>query len=427
MLNINAATERQLKDHLKVGVRKAHSLITKRNQQPGKCFTYESFISEIGRMEGASEWVQRGLISFGSPHTPKSKRHRGASRKLRKTSTPISEKPERTSSMQMSLPLTSPEGDGHGEGGTGRPIAGVMDPSIIEQGMPQGPVPVPMTLMYTPYQQPPVSPRFGSGGHQGLFNPRGDGLGASPINPSGSPRFPIYNVGNAPSVQQTPIGFNPRAPGGLPMGFPRGPPPRFPPKYSQVITMRGKQIYSPPSANGIYGNRDGSASDTGRSPDTSPKVTPDKGIVVPGGLEGIPAQIPDDQVIPDRDLTTEGSGMGPTNIQDPINPDDPNNQGPVNLDDPDNQDPINPDEPDSPDPINPDEPDNQDPINPAEPSNGGPTNQEEPNNGGPTNQEEPNNGTPINPNEPNTGDPKAEIEALRQAVSSSSGGFSQVH
>ena len=172
MLNINAATDRQIKEHLKVGVSKAHLLITKRNQQPGKCFTHESFISEIGRMEGASEWVQRGLIYFGSPHTPKSKKPRGASRRPRKTSTPISEKPERTSSTQMSPPLTSPEGDGHGEGGTGVPIAGIMDPSIVEQGLPQGPVPVPMTPMYTPYQQPQVSPGFGLGGHHGPFSPR---------------------------------------------------------------------------------------------------------------------------------------------------------------------------------------------------------------------------------------------------------------
>ena len=76
-LNINAATERQIKEHLKVGVSKARLLITKRNQQPGKYFTHESFISEIGRMEGASEWVQRGLLSFGPPHTPKGKKHKG--------------------------------------------------------------------------------------------------------------------------------------------------------------------------------------------------------------------------------------------------------------------------------------------------------------------------------------------------------------
>ena len=204
MLNINAATEQEIKEHLRVGVRKARLLITKRNQQPEKCFTQESFIAEIGRMEGASEWVQRGLISFGSPHTPKSKKHRGAPRKPRKTSTPISEKPERTSSTQMSPPLTSPEGDGHGEGGTGVPIAGVMDPSIVEQGLPQGSVPVPMTRMYTPYQQPQVSPELGLGGHRGPFSPRGDGLGASPINPAGRPRFPIYNVGNAPICSTEP-------------------------------------------------------------------------------------------------------------------------------------------------------------------------------------------------------------------------------
>ena len=86
--------------------------------------------------------------------------------------------------------------------------------------------------------------------------------------------------------------------------------------------MRGEQIYSPPSANGIYGTRDGSASDKGRSPDTSPKVTPEKEIVVPGGPGEIPAQIPDDHTIPDGNLIPDGSGMGPTNIQDPINPDE---------------------------------------------------------------------------------------------------------
>ena len=73
-LNINAATERQIKEYLKVGISKARLIITKRNQQPEKCFTRESFLAEVRRMEGALEWVEGGLISFGPPQTPKSKK-----------------------------------------------------------------------------------------------------------------------------------------------------------------------------------------------------------------------------------------------------------------------------------------------------------------------------------------------------------------
>ena len=89
-------------------------------------------------MEGASEWVEGGLISFGPPQTPKSKKPRGVPRQPRKTSTPISEKGQgRTSSTQMSPPLTSPEGEGHGEGETGLLGSGVMGP-VIAEGMPPG-------------------------------------------------------------------------------------------------------------------------------------------------------------------------------------------------------------------------------------------------------------------------------------------------
>ena len=54
-LNINAVTERQIKEHLRVGISKAQLIIMKRNQQPEKCFTCESFLAEVRRMEGASE------------------------------------------------------------------------------------------------------------------------------------------------------------------------------------------------------------------------------------------------------------------------------------------------------------------------------------------------------------------------------------
>ena len=76
-LNINAATERQIKEHLKVGVSKARLIITKRNQQPEKCFTRKSFLAEVGRMEGASKWVEGVLFLLDLHKTPKSKKPRG--------------------------------------------------------------------------------------------------------------------------------------------------------------------------------------------------------------------------------------------------------------------------------------------------------------------------------------------------------------
>ena len=105
-LNINAATEKQIKEHLRVGIGKAWLIIMKCNQQPEKCFTCESFLVEVRQMEGASEWVEGGLISFGPPQTPKSKKPHGVPRRPKKTSTLISEKGQvRTSSTQMSPPL----------------------------------------------------------------------------------------------------------------------------------------------------------------------------------------------------------------------------------------------------------------------------------------------------------------------------------
>ena len=73
-LNINAATERQIKEHLGVGISKARLIVTKHNQQLERCFTRDSFLAEVRQMEGASEWVEGGLISFGPPQTPKSKK-----------------------------------------------------------------------------------------------------------------------------------------------------------------------------------------------------------------------------------------------------------------------------------------------------------------------------------------------------------------
>ena len=331
-------------------------------------------------MEGASEWVEGGLISFGPPQTPKSKEPRGVPRQPRKTSTPISEKGQgRTSSTQMSPPLTSPEGEGHGEGGTGLLGSEVMGP-VIGDGMPQGSVPVPMTPMYTPYQQPQVQPGFGLGGPHRPISPRGDGLGASPINPSGHPRFPTYTVGHPPMVsQQNPMGFNPWTPGGPPMGYPRGPPPGFPPRYSQVMAARGEQVYSPPSHDARYGKGEGFPTGNMVIPNQSLNVVPGMEVVVSEEPEGNPTSpdnesqvpnepepdvgdhaTPEEKEIPNEsgvglgDATTDtneipegqGSGGMMPNNGDPDNPDDPNNGDPENLDDPNNNvNPIDPDDP----------------------------------------------------------------------------------
>ena len=50
-LNINAVTERQIKEYLKVDMSKARLIIMKCNQQPEKCFTHESFLAEVRQME----------------------------------------------------------------------------------------------------------------------------------------------------------------------------------------------------------------------------------------------------------------------------------------------------------------------------------------------------------------------------------------
>ena len=73
-------------------------------------------------------------------------------------------------------------------------------------------------------------------------------LGASLINLSGCPRVPAYSVGHSSfAAQQNPTGFGPWVPWGPSIGFPRGPPPQFPLRYSQVIPIRGQQVYNPAS------------------------------------------------------------------------------------------------------------------------------------------------------------------------------------
>ena len=45
-------------------------------------------------------------------------------------------------------------------------------------------------------------------------------------------------------LNKTQLGLGPRVPWDPSMGFLRGPPPQFPPRYSQVIPTRGKQVYN---------------------------------------------------------------------------------------------------------------------------------------------------------------------------------------
>ena len=229
-LNINVATEKQIKECLHIGVRQALFILTKWGQQPNKCFTAESFLREVKQMEGASQWVERGLICFRPPQTLKRKT-RGSARRGKKTPSPTAQTPQRkpqTPSRQSS-PM-SPEGDPQEEGDTALLGEGGMDPSIIRGDRVDydGLVGVPPTPMYTPYGQPLTPYAFGQG-YVGPISLRGFGLGASPINLSSCPRFPGFPGQSPYCPQPYPMGFNPRVPWVPPMGFPRGPPPGFPP------------------------------------------------------------------------------------------------------------------------------------------------------------------------------------------------------
>ena len=210
----------------------------------------------------------------------------------------------------MSPPLTSPGGEGKGEGETGWLGSGVMGPAMGE-GIAQGSAPVPMTLMYTPYQQPQVQPGFGLGGPHRPISPRGNGLGASPINPSGHPRFLTYTVGS-PSIvsQQNPIGCNPQTPG-PPMGFPRGPPPGFPPRYSQVMAARGEQVYGPPSHDARYGYGEGFPTGNVVIPNQSLNVFLGTGVVVPGEPEGNPTSTDNESQVPNEPESNVGDHATP--------------------------------------------------------------------------------------------------------------------
>ena len=151
------------------------------------------------------------------------------------------------------------------------------------------------------------------------------------------------------------------------MGYPRGPPPGFPPKYSQVMAARGEQVYSPPSHDARYGNGEGFPTGNVVSPNQSLNGFPGTGVV-PGEPEGNPTsldnelqvpnepepnvgdhatpeenEIPNESGVGSRDATTdtneipEGQGSGGMM---------PNNGDLENLDDPNNNaNPIDPDDP----------------------------------------------------------------------------------
>ena len=129
-LNINAATEKQIKECLHVGMSKARLILMKRGQQPDKCFTAESFLREVKQIEVASQWVERGLICFGPPQTPKRKTW-GSARRGKKTPSPTAHTPQRKSQTpSRQLSSLSSEGDPQ-EGDTALLGEGGMDPSII--------------------------------------------------------------------------------------------------------------------------------------------------------------------------------------------------------------------------------------------------------------------------------------------------------
>ena len=71
------------------------------------------------------------------------------------------------------------------------------------------------------------------------------------------------------------------------MGYPRGPPPGFPPRYSQVMAARGEQVYSPPSDDTRYGYGEGFPTGNMVIPNQSLNVFPGTEVVVPGNLKGI--------------------------------------------------------------------------------------------------------------------------------------------
>ena len=156
-------------------------------------------------------------------------------------------------------------------------------------------------------------------------------------------------------------------------GFPRDPPPGFPPRYSQVMATREEQVYSPPSGDARYENGEGFPRGNLVIPNQSLNGFPGTEVVVPGEPEGNPTSpdnesqvpnepetndvdhaMPDENEVPkesgigsgdaitDTNAIPEGQGQGGMmhNNGDPDNLNDPNNGDPENLDDSNNANPI---------------------------------------------------------------------------------------
>ena len=299
----------------------------------------ESFLREVKQMEGASQWVERGLICFGPPQTPKRKT-RGLARRGRKTPSPTTHTPQhrpQTPSRQGSP--RSPEGDQQGEGDTILPGEGEMDPPIIRGDMVgyDGLVGVPPTPMYTPYGQPLTPYAFGCG-HVGPISLRGFDLGASPINLAGHPRFPGFPSQPPYGSQPCPMGFNPCVPGVPPMGFPRAPPPGFPPHYSQVFSVRRDHV-NIPNGRG-YWTGEGYISPNGLIiPGEPQNMIPDEEVVSeesehdPIPSEGDVGQgEPEwDPVVPGKDVVPKEPGQDPGSPEEGIEVPDNDGQGQVGI------------------------------------------------------------------------------------------------
>ena len=299
-------------------------------------------------MEGTVEWVEKGIICFGSPWAPRDRTYHGGYKNPKKVQLPNDRQSKAKSaeskrspssplersqalSTDMSPPLSSPEGEYQGQGGTVFPNVGANAGGelIYPNGVPQGSVMVPMTPMYTPYGQPPVQYGYGTGGPCRPISPRGDGFGASPIRPLGRPRFPPYDMGATPfGPRQPPMGLNPQVPWSPPRGYPRGPHPGMLPRYSQVVAPRGQLVYYPTEEGAHNGEGQGLISpDKSATPEEQQNVISDEAIdplepkddppVSEEDLQGAPPAKVDDLVVPDNDPPIEPEG----NVGDNVIPD----------------------------------------------------------------------------------------------------------
>ena len=173
------------------------------------------------------------------------------------------------------------------------------------------------------------------------------------------------------------------------MGYPRGPPPGFPPRYSQVMAARGEQVYSPPSHDARYGNGEGFPTGHVVIPNQSLNVFPGTGVVVPWEPEGNSTSPDNESQVPNESETNVGDHATPEENEIP-------KESEVGSGDATTDTNEIPEGQGSGDMM---------------PNNGDPDNHNSLNNGNPENLDDLNNANPIYPD-----DSKAEIEALRQQL-----------